>query len=332
MQINRAVLQIYDFNSSLAVYSEREISLGEESVQTYLQGHIDKAFKDPGARTGYLPEGSRWGKALRAYTEGEEDLVSLSRAMGEELFGYLKQAAEPVVMDGIFCEVLGGQPYICLLLCQAHDAYTHQLFSEDDGALTAELVPHRAVLPTPTQKVRSFFAVSLEDLSVRVFEPKGEYDGEATYILGQKLLQLVTAPSSKETVKKVKQVITKVAQDHESDGVAEMSMAKSVIAKNAEVADDLNPVALIEKVFAENIIQQEAAKKELAEQDMLRPLPVNREFAEKVGRSHKIKTDTGIEITFPVEYMKNREFMEIVTNPDGTLRIELKNIGKIINR
>ena len=65
---------------------------------------------------------------------------------------------------------------------------------------------------------------------------------------------------------------------------------------------------------------------------MMRPLPVNREFAGKQGRQHKIKTDTGIEISFPVEYMKNRDFIEIVTNPDGTLRIELKNINKISNK
>ena len=81
-----------------------------------------------------------------------------------------------------------------------------------------------------------------------------------------------------------------------------------------------------------NPIQQEAAKKELAEQDMMRPLPVNREFATKVGEHHKIKTDTGIEISFPVEYMQNREFIEIKTNDDGTLRIELKNINKIVNK
>ena len=51
-----------------------------------------------------------------------------------------------------------------------------------------------------------------------------------------------------------------------------------------------------------------------------------------VGEHHKIKTDTGIEISFPVEYLKNREFIEIKTNDDGTLRIELKNINKIVNK
>ena len=107
---------------------------------------------------------------------------------------------------------------------------------------------------------------------------------------------------------------------------------RSMISKNAEVSDTLNPETIVDTVFANQPQQKEAAKKALAEQDMLRPLPVNREFAAKVGEKHKIKTDTGIEISFPVEYMKNSDFIEIVTNPDGTLRIELKNISKILNK
>ena len=172
----------------------------------------------------------------------------------------------------------------------------------------------------------------MHDFSVRIFEPKGEFDGEVSYILADKVLQLGTNQSSRDTVRKVKAIVDKVAQAHESDGVVELTTAKSMIAKNAEVSDTVDPVRIVEEVFKSNPVQQEAAKKELADADMMRPLPVNREFATKVGEHHKIKTDTGIEISFPVEYMRNREFIEIKTNDDGTLRIELKNINKIVNK
>ena len=71
----------------------------------------------------------------------------------------------------------------------------------------------------PTQKLRAFVAINTLDLSVRIFEPKGEYDGEVCYILADKVLQLGTDQSSRDTVKKVKTIIDKVAQAHESDGV-----------------------------------------------------------------------------------------------------------------
>ncbi|WP_444498876.1 nucleoid-associated protein [Veillonella seminalis] len=332
MQINRAVLQILDFSSSLAVYSENELNMGEEALQDYVSAHVMKGIKDPGLRTGYLNETSHLGQLLVQYRDGLTDITKVGKELGETIFNYMKQATDPVIIDTIICEAAENHRYLCILLCQAHDAYTHQLFNEEDGSLTTELIPNRAVLPSPTQKLRSFCAIDLEDFSVRLFEHKGEYDGEAVYILGDKVLQIGTNPSSRDTVAKVRRIVDKVAKAHEGDGVEELVKVRSMISKNAEVSDTLNPETIVDTVFANQPQQKEAAKKALAEQDMLRPLPVNREFAAKVEEKHKIKTDTGIEISFPVEYMKNSDFIEIVTNPDGTLRIELKNISKILNK
>ena len=318
MQINKAALEIFDFTSSLAVYSEHELKVGDQAIQDYIANHVAKAFKDPGARTGTLHDASPFGKQLVEYKNGNLKFIDLSKNLGESLFTYMKQATDSVVIDTIICEAVTDTTYICILLCQAHDAFTHQLFSEDDGSLTTELVSHKAVLPMPSQKLRAFASINLHDFSVRIFEPKGEFDGEVSYILADKVLQLGTNQSSRDTVKKVKAIVDKVAQAHESDG--------------STVSDTVDPVRIVEEVFKANPIQQEAAKKELADADMMRPLPVNREFATKIGEHHKIKTDTGIEISFPVEYMKNREFIEIKTNDDGTLRIELKNINKIMNK
>ena len=49
-------------------------------------------------------------------------------------------------------------------------------------------------------------------------------------------------------------------------------------------------------------------------------------------RNHKIRTDTGIEISFPAEMGSNSEYIEFVNEPNGLISIELKNIGSIENR
>lgn len=331
MQINHASLHIFDFTAGLAVYSENELKVGDQSIQEYIGGHVVKAFRDPACRTGIIHADGFVGKWIQAYKNGEKSFSDLAKELGERCFDYMKQATEGSIIDTIVCEAVTDRSYICLLQCQAHDAYTHQLFSEDDGSLSTELVPHKAVLPNPSQKLRAFLSIDTVDYSVKVFEPKGEYDGEVAYILADKVLQIGTSQSSRDTVRKVKKIVDQVAEAHESDGVAALALAKSYIAKNAEVSDSLDPVRIVEEVFT-NPVQVEAAKKALEEENMLKPLPVNREFATKVGQMHKIKTDTGIEISFPVEYMKKRDFIEILTNDDGSLRIEVKNINKIINK
>ena len=307
MQINAAVLEVFDFTSSMSAYSDHPMDITEPEIQSYIEMHVMKALQDPGARTGYISDQTPWGRKIKQLENQEVSLVEFGKELGETLFTYMAQAMDPCVLDMIVCEAQGEQAYLCVLLCKAHDGYTHQLYSEEDGSLATKLVEHRVVLTTVTQKLYAFASIKLSDLSIRLFEPKGEYDGEKMHFLEERIFQVTTNPSSKDTV-------------------------KELLAKNAEVSDTLEARHIIEQVFSTNPIQREAAMKELAEEDLLEPLPVSRTYATKVGKQHKIKTDTGIELSFPVEYMNDREFIEISTNENGTLRIELKNISKITNK
>ena len=42
-----------------------------------------------------------------------------------------------------------------------------------------------------------------------------------------------------------------------------------------------------------------------------------------------LKTDTGIEITIPMDQYGNNDNVEFFTNPDGTISVMIKNIGKL---
>ena len=104
MQINKAILEIFDFTSSLAVYSEHELKVGDESIQEYIGAHVAKAMKDSGLRLGTLHEYSPMGKEIVAYRQGDKSFVELSKELSERTFDYMKQATDAVVIDGIICE------------------------------------------------------------------------------------------------------------------------------------------------------------------------------------------------------------------------------------
>ena len=49
----------------------------------------------------------------------------------------------------------------------------------------------------------------------------------------------------------------------------------------------------------------------------------------KKFEKHRITTDSGIEITIPMEEYRNPDKVEFITNPDGTISVLIKNIGKL---
>lgn len=62
------------------------------------------------------------------------------------------------------------------------------------------------------------------------------------------------------------------------------------------------------------------------------PVQMDPEATLKKVSRHKLKTDTGIELTIPTDYFDNTEFIEFNNNEDGTLSITLKHISNIVNR
>lgn len=61
-------------------------------------------------------------------------------------------------------------------------------------------------------------------------------------------------------------------------------------------------------------------------------IQLSEKITERKFKSQKIKTDTGIEINFPSTYYNNKDMIEFINQPNGTVSIVIKNVGKISNK
>ena len=59
---------------------------------------------------------------------------------------------------------------------------------------------------------------------------------------------------------------------------------------------------------------------------------VNPYITKKMSSNVKLGTDIGVELSFPAEYYRDNEHIEIINNEDGTISIKINNIGEIINK
>lgn len=65
---------------------------------------------------------------------------------------------------------------------------------------------------------------------------------------------------------------------------------------------------------------------------MAEPVRVDQEVTAKKMSKHRLRTDTGIDLSIPTDYFDNTEFLEFYNHEDGTLSIMLKQISNITNR
>ena len=239
---------------------------------------------------------------------------------------------KPESSDLFLCDVdIDDVRQIVLLKCLNKVGYTHQV-TNANGMIQNEIIKHFSILPTMTQRMDSFAFINLEPMFVKFVDKNYMIDNQETALISDVLLQCSFTKSTKETVKLMNMVSEIVAENFGANAVTAVAAVKNSMIESLENSDCIDPVALGKEIFASSAGMQKAFVEELANAGISEPIPVEKVFVGKVNKMHKIKTDTGIEISFPVDYYHNDEFIEFINKPDGTIAIELKNIGQITNK
>ncbi|WP_371374955.1 nucleoid-associated protein [Sporomusa aerivorans] len=330
--VNKAILHILDFNSGVTVFSEQELDIESKSVIAFLAKHIEKSYAAANSKTGTFHPESKFKQQVADYLAGNQEFIGFSVYVAELMYTAVAQSDVQVSTDLLICDCsIDDTRAIAILKCNNRVGYIHQVVQENDK-LKNDIINHYAILPGPTQKLDEYAFIDAESLDIKFIDKKREVNGQETYIIADNILECSFLPSQKETIELVNSITRMVAENHGQSTLEAASKTKTYIAENTEVSEYLDPVELGKEVFSSSPIMQEEYVREVKNAGLPETVKIDKTLAMKASKSHKIKTDTGIEITFPADYFQNNDFIEFINNADGTLSIELKNIGSITNK
>lgn len=330
--ISHAILHILDFNSNIAVLSEEELDMESSSADTFLTRHIEKSLNDPGLKSGSFLENSKFKKMMTDYLNNDQSLVNFSAYIANTVRSAIATAENLSSLDLIVCDFeADDNRFIGILECVNNIGFTHYI-EKANNKIKNEIINHYSILPNPSQKLEECAFINTSSLDIQFFDRKRSINGENTSIFPDVLLECSSVISPKDTLKIVKAIAHKVAENHGQSSVIAVSRAKNIIVENTEVSEHLQPQKLGKEIFAASKTMQEEFINEVRSAGIPETVKIEKTYAAKTGKNHKIKTDTGIELSIPVDYFEDRNYIDFKNNPDGTISIEIKNIGKITNR
>lgn len=352
LRINHAVLHVLDFVSCVNVYSQEELDVSAKLPKSYCVKHARKALANIENMHGEFAPDSGFAAELRDYFRGQRDFLDLSTQIAEFIAAELGRMEKPTSTDLLVMDFeddpkppaadateeelersyqAKGARYFALLMLESKPAYMHELGRGDAGGTLVDIARHYAILPSPSQKVSSYALIDADGLDVLFVDKAHEIAGEERMLIPDGLLQCSKEASDKEVIDTVTRIVEEVAQEYGANTAVAMSKAKTRVAEATEDSDYLAPWELADEVFEDEPLQKRF-EQALAEEKLPERVPVKKEAARRVTKNHKIRTDTGIEVTFPAEYGENPDFIEFVSAPNGMISIELKNISAIENR
>lgn len=330
--INKAILHILDFNSGVTVLSDQELSI-ENSVETFLLKHIEKSCQDQNAKLGKFYEDSVFRKKFNDYIRGEGvDFITFSRDVVDMLYFAIAKSDKLDSTDILISDLtMDGNRMLGIFKCNNRMGFIHQVVQTEIG-IKNDIISHYAIMPGLTQRIDEYAFVDALTEEIRFADKKYSVEGESVSILPDLILECTVTASPKATMELVSTITKKVAENHGQSTVEAVTAAKSLIAQNLQDSEYLQPKELGERIFQSSPMMQAEYLNEIEQAGLADSVRIDQELALKKIKSHKLKTDTGIELNIPLDYFQNTDYVEFINHPNGTLSINLKNIMKLVNK
>ena len=365
MHIDHAILHAFDFEGGSDYPSERELDLGSRSVKSYVQRSLRKLIASPESRHGELSDQSSFGAALKAYVRGDSvSFIELSQQLARFMWEELRRCDDLEQCDLLMADFTdtsdrGGhgedasdgqnattmataapsrdaedlsERFLAAALLPRRQAFVHELGLDDTGVASNDILRQDSTLPSPTQRIDSYLLVNLKTGSVDFHDKERRQAGSALQLISDRLLGCSAQASTREVVQAIEHIVEEVADGHGMSSAQAVAQAKRVVTSSAERDEPLLPSEVGRQVFTERSELAERYEQAVRDEQLPEEVPMRRSAANRLAKSHRIRTDTGIEISFPSEYAADDTYIEFMADAQGRVSILIKNVGSIENR
>lgn len=327
--INSAILHILDFSSNTVVYSDTTLNMDDSMISSYVKKKTDSIMQDVRIQEAKFNECSSFKEVLDTYTSSDINFVEFTERVTKKLEGYLKNTASKSY-DVLFIDfTYGEQPYISFVLLENQSAITH-LSTHSDGLVSNIITTANSILPSASKKPNTFAIIQKASKKIELVD-RTDWNSGDIKVLEEMILDCNSQMAKDIVLKEVDEVVKEVAVKADVNPTLLLSKYKNYVQESVEEDRPLTTEALATEVFNESEEMQNAFIETSLEHELPKEVEVPKQYSRKM-KQQKIKTDTGIELSFPTEYSDDNRFIEFVPHNDGTFTIEIKNIGKITNK
>lgn len=329
LEIQAGVLHILDGKRKSTVMSGRTMDLENPQIEKYVKRYVNRCRNDMRLKPGtFLPDSS-FERAMDSWLRHETGFVPFTAEVLQPLARYFEEeescSFDVLAVDYRYDEV----PFVLFVLLEETETIAHLSMSED-GAVANTVSFGNSALPPVSRSVSSFALINVLSHEVS-YADEGKWNG-GKELITERLLQAEGGISRKETVQTVRKIACEVAEEFDENPALVLGRVKNYIASAAEEGMSLNTDTMVSEVFEDEPEMAESFLKKAEEKTLPKETELPKASIRMSMRKQKIRTDTGIEITFPAAYSDSSEYIEFIRNDDGSYTIEIRSVNQIDSR
>lgn len=349
LKVSQAILHVFDFETGSKYYSETPLDLENRPTKSYVQRRLRKICASPESNHGEFAEDSGFAGELEHYLMGGADFQGFSVQIAEWFWEELRRSEELEQVDLLVADFIDtdvaavgtnstdaevdaafdgpeGKRFFAVVLLPRKQSFVHEIGG------TNEILRMDTALPNPTAKIDTYVLVDCDSFAIDFHDKERSIGGQSIQILPDKFLQCSAAASTQEVFSEVSVIVQDVAEEYGLTPAVEVGRAKAAVAQQADRDEVVTPAEIGRVVFEDRPDVQQVFEERVREAKLPEEAPVRRGVANRLAKNHKIKTDTGIEITFPSDLADKPGYLDFATGADGTISITIGNVAHIENK
>lgn len=353
--IRKAILHILDTVHGDCILSNTLLDPGPDLYE-FIRNHIYKiVISDDTKDCEFNPETSPVYSVLAAWDESdEESFISTSQVIAEKLYTAMAQGLDIPAADLLFVTFQAeGVIYLALLKMNYKESYTHEIsvsdIPDDDLSDTdissgiaskrepataevhADIVKSRALLPASSTRIPEAIVINLDDLHIKLLEKRYEVNGEKVFYLSENFLVCHTSLPPKKKLNILTRVINTISNKYDGADLKTKMDTKSALQKEYVDRQSFDVEEIGNRLFGNSPEKKSEFDEKMEQYDLqFDNFTVTNESTVKKLEKQIMVTDSGIEISIPMETYNKLANLEVQTDVTGKTTIIIKNIDNLI--
>lgn len=342
--IRKAILHILDTVHGECILSNTLLDPGPDLYE-FIRNHIYKIVSSDDTKDcAFNPDTSPIYSILTAWDETDEtSFISTSQVIAEKLYTSMGEGLDIPAADLLFVTFQAeGVIYLALLKMNYKESYTHAVSVSDaissdteEEAATAEIhadiVKSRALLPASSTRIPEAIIINLEDMHIKLLEKRYEINGEKVFYLSENFLVCHTSLPPKRKLNILTKVINTISNKYDGADLKTKMDTKSALQKEYVDRQSFDIEEIGNRLFGNNPEKKSEFDEKMEQYDLQYDnFTVTNESTVKKLEKQIMVTDSGIEISIPMETYNKLANLEVQTDVTGKTTIIIKNIDNLI--
>ena len=343
--IRKAILHILDTNRGECILSNTLLDPGPD-LHDFIRNHIYKIVSsDDTKNCEFNPEASPIYSILETWDESDDaSFIETSQAIANKLYIAMGEGLDIPAADLLFVTFQAeGTIYLALLKMNYKESYTHEITASDSEdtnlnsndsnipVINTGIVKSRALLPSATSRIPEAVIINLSDYHIKLLEKRYEINGEKAYYLSENFLICHTNIPPKKKLNILTRVINNISNKYDGADLKTKMDTKSALQKEYVDRKSFDIEEIGNKLFGKSPEKKSEFDEKMEQYDLQYDnFTVTNENTVKKLEKQVMVTDSGIEISIPMETYNKLANFEVQTDVTGKSTIIIRNIDNLV--